>query len=489
MRSRQLRNGLIANVTGALLVFAFAAFLFPVSPRYRDEVGDLAVRSGIVLAIYLPLALLLGVRWINGIARPVERWLIEGRPAADADRKRVLGLPWAQARAAATFWGIGAMLFTIVNASIGPRTLVNGVIATLGGLTTAALIYLLAERTYRPVTAIALEDAPATRITRPGVSRRLTIAWVLGTGVPVLGTAAVAVAALLDRGVQRGDVAWAVLFLAAVAGAAGLTVTLTTAGSVGEPLTALRHALSRVQRGDFEVRVPVDDGSEIGVLESGFNTMVAGLHDRERLREAFGSFVDPDLTERVLREGTDLAGEEVDVSVLFMDVRGFTSYAENASAHDVVAMLNELYGEVVPVVAGHGGHANKFIGDGLLAVFGAPGRLPDHATAAVEAAKTIAKRVSVRYGESLRIGIGINSGLVVAGTIGGGGRVDFTVIGDVVNTAARVESATRQTGDDILITAATLDLVADDAGQWQERPAVELKGKSRAVRLYAPRGA
>jgi adenylate cyclase len=147
--------------------------------------------------------------------------------------------------------------------------------------------------------------------------------------------------------------------------------------------------------------------------------MARGLAERERLRYAFGAFVDPKFTERVLREGTDLAGEDVEVSLLFTDVRGFTAYAETAAAREVVSRLNQLYGEIAPIVLRHGGHANKFIGDGLFAVFGAPDRLPDHADCAV--------------------GVGINSGAVVAGTIGGGGRVDFTVIADAMNTAARVE--------------------------------------------------
>ena len=189
---------------------------------------------------------------------------------------------------------------------------------------------------------------------------------------------------------------------------------------------------------------------ETGELAASFNAMVAGLGERERLREAFGAFVDPALTERVLAEGTDLRGEEVEVSVLFLDVRGFTTFAERAAAHEVVAALNELYEAVVPVILRHGGHANKFIGDGLLAVFGAPERHADHAARAVAAAREIAAARPPRLGGELRVGVGVNSGRVVVGTIGGGGRRDFTVIGDPVNTAARVEAATRVTGDDVL---------------------------------------
>jgi adenylate cyclase len=486
IRARQIRNGLVANVAGALLTFAFLAFLFPVSPQYREEAGQLAVRSAIVLAVYLPVTLFVGVRWIDGLAKPVERWLREERPPTAEERRLVLTLPLAQARGAALFWAVAAVLFTVVNAPIGARTLVNLPVVMLGGLTTAALTYLLADRSQRAVTALALAHSPPVRPSGLGVRRRLTMAWALGTGVPLLGTGAVAAVALLDSGVERRDAAWAVLFLTAVACAVGLALTVVTARSVSDPLTAVRSALARVQGGDFEAHVPVDDGSEIGLVEAGFNTMVAGLRDRERLREAFGSYVDPELTERILREGTDLAGEVVEVSVLFMDVRGFTTYAERASAQEVVALLNELYEAVVPAIVAHGGHANKFIGDGLLAVFGAPRRLDAHAEAAVSAALDVARLVAERHGRELRVGIGVNSGAVVAGTIGGGGRLDFTVIGDVVNTAARVEAATRETGDDVLITEATLALLGPDRAGWEERPPVTLKGKTQPVRLYAP---
>jgi class 3 adenylate cyclase len=213
--------------------------------------------------------------------------------------------------------------------------------------------------------------------------------------------------------------------------------------------------------------------------------MVAGLQERERLHKAFGTFVDPELAERVLREGTDLAGEEIELSILFMDVREFTSFAESAAAQEVVARLNDLYEQVVPWCCGHGGHANKFIGDGLLAIFGAPERYRDHADRAVGAALEIAALVSSRYGDSLRVGIGINSGRVVVGTIGGG-RLDFTVIGDAVNTAARVETATRQTDDDVLVTDTTHSQLSHPFGNWHPRPPIPLKGKTQTIALFAP---
>ena len=276
------------------------------------------------------------------------------------------------------------------------------------------------------------------------------------------------------------------LFAIGVAFTISLELTLLLSRSILAPLNDLRAGTARVAEGDFSARVPVMATDETGSLAGSFNRMVAGLEERERLREAFGTFVDPDVAERVLRQGTILEGEEVEVTVLFLDIRDFTAYAERTSAHDVVARLNDFYEHVVPILLRHGGHANKFVGDGLLAVFGAPERWPDHADRAVAAAREIARVVEEVYRGELRIGIGVNSGTVLAGTIGGGGRLEFTVIGDAVNTAARVEQATRETGDTVLVTDATLRLLQRDRGGFDERPAMALRGKSEPVALFAP---
>jgi len=215
--------------------------------------------------------------------------------------------------------------------------------------------------------------------------------------------------------------------------------------------------------------------------------MVAGLQERERLHEAFGAFVGPNVAEMVLRDGPNLDGEELQVSILCLDIRDFTRFSERASAREVVDRLNEFYGLVVPLLVRHGGYPDKYVGDGLLGVFGAPEPIVAHADRAVAAAIEIARTVQERYRGSLRVGIGVNSGLVVAGTVGGGGHVEFTVIGDPVNTASRVEQVTRQTGDAVLVTEATQRLLCLDHGGFDPRPAAPLKGKRERVQLWAPR--
>ena len=342
------------------------------------------------------------------------------------------------------------------------------------------------ERVLRPI----LQDiGRSSNAGAEGYERGLSLRTRLLVALPAINvvTGVVAVG-ITGQGhhLELSDLGLAVVVSAVIAGTICGALILLLAESVTAPINLLHLATERVGQGDFAVRVPIVTTDETGALACSFNEMAAGLEQRERLRDAFGAFVDPQLTDRVLEEGTDFAGEEVELSLLFMDIRGFTSYSERAEAHEVVARLNDLYGAVVPVVLRHGGHANKFIGDGLLAIFGAPDRLADHADRAVAAALEVAELVRDRYDGELRVGIGVNSGKVVVGTIGGGGRLDFTVIGDAVNTAARVESATRQTDDDVLITDATRRAMTDPAGRWEDRPPMTLKGKSEPVRLFAP---
>ncbi len=175
------------------------------------------------------------------------------------------------------------------------------------------------------------------------------------------------------------------------------------------------------------------------------------------------------------------------VTVLFVDIRGFTSFADRATAREAVDYLNEFFELVVPMVGQHGGHANKLLGDGLLAVFGAPKPLPDHADRALGGARSILGSVESHFGKRCRIGIGVNSGLVLVGTIGGGDLTELGVIGDPVNVAARVQGATRELGEPLLVTEATRSLLESEAAELAHRGSVELRGKTKPVEIYGVR--
>jgi len=198
-----------------------------------------------------------------------------------------------------------------------------------------------------------------------------------------------------------------------------------------QPIRDLAQGAERVAAGDYSQRLSVVQDDDLGALAASFNRMQAGLAERQRLQAAFGTYVDPALAARLLEQGDDVfTGERREVTVMFVDIRDFTPFAEANTAEDTVARLNALFDIVVPAVVDAGGHVNKFLGDGALAVFGAPNDLADHPDAAITAAVLVHRLVAERFGGELRIGIGVNTGTVIAGTIGGAGKLEFTLIGD-----------------------------------------------------------
>jgi adenylate cyclase len=420
-------------------------------------------------------------RWVKG-SREEHGAMAAWRAAVSAPREVVVREAWRPI----VFVVAPVAIFITAELGLPPYSvLVLAAGAMVAVAYTAILHFFGSELALRPVLEEICEHLPAGfSVEGQGVPLRWKLLGALPvinviTGVIVSGLSSDGQAHLNELGV---DVFVAVL----VAFTVSFELTLLLTRSVVAPVRDLLAATERVREGDLTTRVPVVSGDEMGELAKSFNAMMSGLEERETLREAFGSYVAPDVAERVLAEGELLEGEEVEVTVLFVDIEDFTAFAENASARETVAYLNEFFGLAVPVLTENGGHANKFIGDGILGVFGAPERFSDHADRAVRAACDIASAVADRYGDSLSVGIGINSGPVSAGTVGGGGRLEFTVIGDPVNVAARVERATRSMGDTVLLTEATRCLLTDPSIEVEERGEMELKGKSQPVALWAP---
>lgn len=428
------------------------------------------------------------------LLKPVDTWLAgaRDRDATIAAWRALALMPSTYTRRAATIpavvLAVPFCVLATVELGLSWYAALGFLVAMLLTLGYGALFRFFAlESLLRPILADVARGLPDDfEPGRGGVSlrRRLLI------GLPAINvlTGTIIAGIELNRNdAQLGDLGPAVLVAMLVALAVSLELTIILSRSIFGPLEELREATERVRRGDLRTRVPVMSTDETGRVARSFNEMVAGLEERERLHEAFGAYVGPSVAEMVLREGPHLDGVELEVSVLFLDIRDFTRFAERASAREVVDRLNDFYEFVVPLLVRHGGFPDKYVGDGLLGVFGAPDPIAAHADRAVGAAIEIASTVPKRYGDDLRVGIGVNSGPVIAGTIGGGGHVEFTVIGDTVNTAARVEQVTRQTGDVVLITDATQRLLNLDHGGFEPRPPAPLKGKRERVQLWAPR--
>lgn len=264
---------------------------------------------------------------------------------------------------------------------------------------------------------------------------------------------------------------------------------------VAVPVFELVQASSKVAEGDLNVEVKERAKDEIGLLARRFNWMVRELRQRELMRELFGHVVSEEVREALLAGKVGLGGELKVVTVLFTDIRDFTSLSESNNPQEIVGLLNSYFEVVTEAIRKAGGLVNKFGGDSTLAIFGAPisAPAPETARRALEAAFNIrtrlaefnARRIEKNL-QPIRIGIGINTGEVVTGNIGSRDRFEYTVIGDTVNTAARVQSLTiRFTDSNILITDETRRALGQDAPLLvMDHGDVALKGKSRLVRVY-----
>ena len=259
---------------------------------------------------------------------------------------------------------------------------------------------------------------------------------------------------------------------------------------VEEPLLALTAAAEKVQEGDLSADSPVEGEDEIGRLSREFNEMLRGLRERERIKQVFGQYVTNQVSEKILRGEVNVDGERRRATVLFSDIRGFTAMSEKMEPSEVVAFLNDYFTEMVEAVFEEQGFLDKFIGDGLMAVFNALGDAPDHAVRAVRTALRMRALVAKINGERgvhgkppIEIGIGIHTDDVVLGNVGSRRRLQYTAIGDGVNTSSRVEALNKEFGTTILVTEATYELVKD-AFNCRLMPEAAVKGKSAAVRVY-----
>lgn len=281
------------------------------------------------------------------------------------------------------------------------------------------------------------------------------------------------------------------LLLASVAGGlAALVAGLLFARRLTRPISVLTAAVTRVAGGDLSQALAVRSRDELGRLTQAFNDMIEGLRQRDFIRATFGRYVSPEVVRTLLEspEGLRLGGEKREVTVLMSDLRGYTSFAERGDPAWVMEILNGYLARMTDIIVAHGGTVNEFIGDAVFALFGAPIAHADHAERAAAAALAMQRAMEeineqhvVRGLPRFEMGIGVNTGEAVVGNIGSEQRAKYTVVGNAVNVAARVESAT--VGGQIFVSAATYDRIAALA-EVRGPVDVQMKGVSEPLRLY-----
>lgn len=476
---------IVANVIGAVVVALLITVVIPepsVAVTGRVRLANVIAGAGYV-AVAVPIGYAWGLRHFDGLAE----WLASGAPPGAREQRMVLSGPPYLLKVQAVLWLGAVALFGALNATFAGSLARNfALTVALAGTTTCAITYLLGERVLRPITTRVLVGGLPERQSLPGITARALLAWGLGTGVAVVGLALVAAIALTGARTTVPKLSVTILALTATALAIGGLVTILAARATADPIHSIADALAQVQAGRFDVRVPVYDGTEIGLLQSGFNRMSAGLAERERLRDLFGRQVGADVARAALEGDIELGGEERDVAVLFVDLIGSTALASDRPPHEVVAIINRFFAVVVQAVDREGGWINKFEGDGALAIFGAPIALPDAYGRALAAARAAATELARQLPE-YPAAVGVSAGLAVAGHIGETERYEYTVIGDPVNEAARLTELAKTVPGRVLASELVVrGAAAGEGAAWELGDTVTLRGRSRPTRLAYP---
>jgi adenylate cyclase len=467
--------GVGVNVVGVIVVTVIVAAMNTTASDHQLRV--VLTATGIMVL----LSMIVGVSVGAALQRRTLRWLLRGEQPSHADALRALRMPRDMAVIAVVLWIFGGAVIstTAALAGLDGETVVGitgGVV--LAALTSAGITYLLVGWVQQPVARLALAASPPRSAPAFGVGWRLLLIWVLTSGTPIVGLVLVLTAPRGETNVLAVGVVVAVLALVL-----GGYATALSAKAIGAPLRTMVDALHMVAHGDLDVAVRIEDAGEIGLLQSGFNEMVEGLRERERIQDLFGRHVGPAVAAEAISGGVTLSGEQCDVVALFVDITGSTKLSHETDPVEFVAMLNRFFAVVVDEVESSGGLLNKFEGDAALCVFGAPAELDDPATAALRAARTIRDRVA-ELGE-LEVGIGVAAGPVIAGQVGAASRLEYTVIGDAVNEAARLTGLAKRVEGHILVSEATVEAATEEErAQWIAGRLMRLRGRETPTRTY-----
>lgn len=495
----------LMNLLGASVTFFYLSAIDP-APLAGSAIQTL---DGSTLLVFV--VIMIGLMYLGGvlssrIVGPVDVWrkrIIAGAPVSDVPAKvRRMFVEYPVRSALVTFgmWIIAGVLFTVLTFGSGLRSLIG--ITGVGGVLVTAIYYFACDVLWRPAIALLFPDGQLRPIggVRISVLRRLGIAFFLIGPYPLgvltylsLSRASDMLSAP-DPQIVLNNLVILELFILGVSLLAGTGLVIFFSRGITEPLRRLQDAMRHVARGDLNARVPVTTTDELGYVSEHFNQMTDGLRQTDLLRNLLNLYVSPEVAREAIEHGTQLGGKLVDCTVLFSDIRNFTGLSETLPPDQLIELLNRYMSAMVAVIVDQGGIVNKFGGDSLLAVFGTPiNPADDHAARAVRTAQNMLaslaefNRVQAATGGlTLRIGIGIASGPVVVGNVGGQNRLEYTVIGDTVNLAARLQSLTKDLGRDVLVNAATYEGAHRVWPLAAERlPEMAIRGKSEPVAVYA----
>ncbi|OBK40838.1 cyclase [Mycobacterium sp. 1245111.1] len=464
-----------------------AAIVIPLHGQYAGKAQAYFAPISLITAAII-VALGTAAVAAGGVANlvPVLRWFVAGRQPNADQRRSATRLLTRQSILLAIVWAVSGLSYLAVNhVGIGALWLPTLLAVVFGGSASASLSLLLTQRSLRPIMVAATQGSEGL-VVAPSVLTRLVGMWMLGSGLPCLAIAGLVLTRSNGWIIQKtGSVEMPILVVTLVAILIGLPVMIMTSRSISDPVREVVDAMAQVERGSIDTFVGVYEKSEIGRLQVGFNRMVAGIGERDRLRDLFGRHVGADVARRAIEEGTSLSGDVREAAILFIDLVGSTTLAASRPPQEVAQVLNDFFRIVVGAVDDHRGLINKFQGDAALAVFGAPLALDDSACAALATARRI--RDQLHRLPHVDFGIGVSAGPVFAGNIGAENRYEYTVVGDPVNEAARLADLAKTLNHRIVCSSAAIERAdAAERRHWVSDSETVLRGRTESTQIWTP---
>jgi len=499
----------------ALLITAFAPLLPQIlgsvfNTWYNMVIIDPLLRAAGLVERFIHTA----IYW-NALAYPIAvgiwLWLILSlRPALKALsqgetipperlemlRRRLVHLPWYGALISGVGWMLSILVFLVCLSLTGrpfsPQLFWHLPIsfAVSGFIALTQSFFLIEWAAQWGLFQVFFHNVRPDRLKgiHPISLRTRGLMWVVSVGICPIASLLLLIFA---PGAAGTNSRWFGLFVGAIGIGFGLCSALLIGRSVAEPVDQLRAAAQAVTEGKLDVQVPLRRADEFGALIGEFNHMVKGLRENEQLRRTFGVHVGRKVAEQILARDPGVGGKEQEITVMFVDIRSFTARAANLKPHQVVALLNEFLQAMVEVIeAEHGGMINKFLGDGFMALFGVDSNAHNHADKALAAGRDLERKLErlnlelTRRGEEpIRIGIGINSGRAIVGSIGSSERMEFTVIGNTVNVASRIEGLNKTLDTTLLISKTTRDALRRPTS-LRALPPQPVKGVEQPVEIF-----
>ncbi|MFV3463385.1 adenylate/guanylate cyclase domain-containing protein [Mycobacterium tuberculosis] len=478
----------IALITANLVGIGLAVLLENVAFPTPSIVSDAPLWITFVAGpAYTVIGMALGSYYVKVQTLAALRWASEEHTPSRADQRNTLLAPLRVAVGTLILWAVGAALFTTLYGLANRLFIPQVMFSTLFcGVLVATACYMLTEFALRPVAAQALEAGLPPGRFALGIIGRTMVVWLLSSGVPLFGIALLGILEMVLQNFTDIQFAYDVLIVSSATLIGGFLLMWIMSWLTAAPVRVVRAALKRVEQGDLRGDLVVFDGTELGELQRGFNAMVNGLRERERVRDLFGRHVGREVAAAAERERPQLGGEDRHAAVVFVDIVGSTQLVDNQPAAHVVKLLNWFFAIVVNEVDRHHGLINKFAGDAALAIFGAPNRLDRPEDAALAAARAIADRLANEMPE-VQAGIGVAAGQIVAGNVGAKQRFEYTVVGKPVNQAARLCELAKSHPARLLASSDTLHAASEtERAHWSLGETVTLRGHEQPTRLAVP---